>query len=302
MKSLEVEQHLQECPECARAHASLRGDPGRDPGQRPLFSGASGPGEARSIVRARAGRAGRTPRVRPGRLLAVAASLALIVAAGWGLARVLPARSDDAFLTRGAGRRPCPLADAALAPVRRGVLGPAHGQAVVRGEARLLAPGEGPGGPGFPPDRRAPRLSPQPAGGGAASTSAASIPSISSSGRRRPATRPRPRRRHGKGFHMIRWTQLGDDVLGRLRPQRARAAGVRPPDSGVGAAVGRRHDVCLIADLCPRLWKGRGSPRGFANGVRPCCDPSCFAPAASPSCCSARRVPPRPTTRSAPGS
>ena len=38
--------------------------------------------------------------MRPGPLLAVAASLALIMAAGWGLARVLLARPDDAFLTQ----------------------------------------------------------------------------------------------------------------------------------------------------------------------------------------------------------
>jgi anti-sigma factor RsiW len=38
--------------------------------------------------------------VRPGPLLALAASLALIMATGWGLARVLPARSEDALLTQ----------------------------------------------------------------------------------------------------------------------------------------------------------------------------------------------------------
>src|SRR5438270_615735 len=48
----------------------------------------------------KAGRADRTPRLPIGRLLAVAASLALIATAGWGLARVLSTRPDDASLTR----------------------------------------------------------------------------------------------------------------------------------------------------------------------------------------------------------
>ena len=47
----------------------------------------------------RACHADRTLRVSPWRPLAVAASLALLVAAGLGLVRVLPARSVDAFLT-----------------------------------------------------------------------------------------------------------------------------------------------------------------------------------------------------------
>ena len=48
----------------------------------------------------RAGRTDRALRIRPGPLLAVAASVALIVATGWGLSRVLLVRSDDAFLTQ----------------------------------------------------------------------------------------------------------------------------------------------------------------------------------------------------------
>jgi anti-sigma factor RsiW len=46
-----------------------------------------------------AGRGERRRLVRPGPLLAVAASLAF-VATGWGLARVLPARSEDALLAQ----------------------------------------------------------------------------------------------------------------------------------------------------------------------------------------------------------
>jgi anti-sigma factor RsiW len=100
MKSLEIEQHLQECPECAQAHASLQAIRAaiKDGS---LYSQAP-PDLAmrvRSSVR-RASGANRTRRVRPGPLLAVAASLALILVAGWGLARVLLARPDDAFLTQ----------------------------------------------------------------------------------------------------------------------------------------------------------------------------------------------------------
>jgi hypothetical protein len=48
----------------------------------------------------RASHPDRTLRVSPWRPLAVAASLALLVAAGLGLVRVLPARLVDAFLTQ----------------------------------------------------------------------------------------------------------------------------------------------------------------------------------------------------------
>src|SRR5271157_5619043 len=100
MKSLEIEQHLQECPACAQAHASLQALRAWIKNSALYFE--TPPDLAtrvRSSVR-RASHADRTLRVRPGPLLAVAASLALIMAAGWGLARVLPARSDDAFLTQ----------------------------------------------------------------------------------------------------------------------------------------------------------------------------------------------------------
>lgn len=100
MKSLEIEQHLQKCAECAQAHASLQAIraaiKNSDLYSRTPPDLAKG---VRSSVR-KANRANRTLRVRPGPLLAVAASLALIMAAGWGLARVLPARPDDTFLTR----------------------------------------------------------------------------------------------------------------------------------------------------------------------------------------------------------
>jgi anti-sigma factor RsiW len=100
MTSLEVEQHLQECPSCAQAHAGVQAVRAAIKESSLYFQ--TPPGLARRVRSSvlEASRAGRTPRVRPRRLLAVAASLALIVAAGWWLVRVLPARSDEAFLTR----------------------------------------------------------------------------------------------------------------------------------------------------------------------------------------------------------
>jgi anti-sigma factor RsiW len=100
MKSLEIEQHFQECPQCAQAHTTLQAIRARVKNSIPYFSAP--PGLARRVqssVRS-AGHGGRTRRVPPGPLLAVAASLALMMATGWGLARVLPARSEDAFLTQ----------------------------------------------------------------------------------------------------------------------------------------------------------------------------------------------------------
>jgi anti-sigma factor RsiW len=100
MKCLEIEQHLQECPECARDHASLQAI--RAAIKDSDLYARTPPGLAkrvRSSVR-RVSHENRTSRLRPGPLLAVAASLALITASGWGLVRVLLARPDDAFLTQ----------------------------------------------------------------------------------------------------------------------------------------------------------------------------------------------------------
>jgi anti-sigma factor RsiW len=99
MKSLEIEQHLQECPACAQAHASLQEV--RAAIQKSTLYFQTPPGLARRVQSSVRGASpgDRTPRVRPRRLLAVAASLALITAAGWLLVRALPAGSDDAFLT-----------------------------------------------------------------------------------------------------------------------------------------------------------------------------------------------------------
>jgi anti-sigma factor RsiW len=98
--SLEIERHLQECPECAQAHTSLQAVRGAVKNAAPYFRKPPGlANRVQSSVR-RASRSNRTPRQRTGPLLAIAASLALMMSVGWGLARVLRARSDDAFLTR----------------------------------------------------------------------------------------------------------------------------------------------------------------------------------------------------------
>jgi anti-sigma factor RsiW len=100
MESLEIEQHLQECPACERAHASLRAVRAAIQDSSLYYQAPPGLAQrVQSSVRG-ASHADRTPRVLPPRLLAVAASLALIVAAGWGLARALSARSDDESLTQ----------------------------------------------------------------------------------------------------------------------------------------------------------------------------------------------------------
>jgi anti-sigma factor RsiW len=100
IKSLEIEQHLQECPACAQAHTSLQAVRAAIQDSSLYFQ--TPPGLARRVQSSlrRATHAERAPSERPWRLLAVAASLALITAAGWGLVRVLPARSADEPLTQ----------------------------------------------------------------------------------------------------------------------------------------------------------------------------------------------------------
>jgi anti-sigma factor RsiW len=100
IKSLEVEQHFEDCPACAQAHLSLQAV------RAAIKNGAlyyqTPPGLAtrvRSSVREPNG-AKRTLRVRRVRLLGIAASVALIVAAAGGLARILIVRTDTAFSTQ----------------------------------------------------------------------------------------------------------------------------------------------------------------------------------------------------------
>jgi anti-sigma factor RsiW len=100
MKSLEIEQHLQACPACAQAHASLQAV--RAAVQNSSLYFQAPPGLAKRVQSSLRGasHADRTTGVSPRRLLAVAASLALVTAGGWGLLRALSARSDDVFLTQ----------------------------------------------------------------------------------------------------------------------------------------------------------------------------------------------------------
>jgi anti-sigma factor RsiW len=99
-KCLEIEEHLEACPACAQAHAGLQAV--RTALHNSSLYSQTPPGLAkrlRSSLRG-ASRADRTPRVSPRRLLAVAASLALVTTVGWGLLRALSARSADVFLTQ----------------------------------------------------------------------------------------------------------------------------------------------------------------------------------------------------------
>jgi anti-sigma factor RsiW len=100
MKSLEIEQHLQECPECARTLASLQAI--RSAIKNSDLYSRTPPDLAkrlRSSVR-KASHENRTAHLGPRSLLAVAASLALITAASWGLARGPLARPDETFLAQ----------------------------------------------------------------------------------------------------------------------------------------------------------------------------------------------------------
>lgn len=100
MKGLEIEQHLQECRSCAQARANLQAVRAAI-NNSPIYFQAP-PGLTRRVQSSLCGAspADRIPRVRPRHLLAVAASLALIMVAGWGLVRALRARSADAYLTQ----------------------------------------------------------------------------------------------------------------------------------------------------------------------------------------------------------
>jgi anti-sigma factor RsiW len=99
IKSLEIEQHLQGCSACAQAHTSLRAV------RAALQDGSlyfQPPSDLRKRIQSSVWRESHGDpafRVRPRSLLAVAASLALITAAGWALVRVRSTQSADAFLT-----------------------------------------------------------------------------------------------------------------------------------------------------------------------------------------------------------
>src|SRR5262245_46897137 len=107
----------------------------RHPAELDVLSGTAGPGEADPILGTSGISAGRrTPAGHRGldrlgrRREPVAGTRALV-----------PSLRGDAG--RGAGGQPCALADDRIASVRRRVVRPAHGQAVVPGETRLFATG-----------------------------------------------------------------------------------------------------------------------------------------------------------------
>jgi len=100
MKCLEIEQHLEACPACAQAHAGLQAV--RAAVQNSSLYFQTPPGLAKRVQSSLRGasHADRTPGMSPRRLLAVAASLALVATVGWGLLRALSVRSADGFLTQ----------------------------------------------------------------------------------------------------------------------------------------------------------------------------------------------------------
>jgi anti-sigma factor RsiW len=100
MKSLEIEQHIQACPACAQAHANLQAVRSAVQNSSLYFQTPPALGKRVQSSLRGASHADRTLGWSPRRLLAVAASLALVTTVGWGLLRALPGRSADQFLTQ----------------------------------------------------------------------------------------------------------------------------------------------------------------------------------------------------------
>jgi anti-sigma factor RsiW len=99
-KCLEIEEHLAACPACAQAHAGFQAVRTAVQNSSLFFQTPSG--LAKRVQSSLRGgiHAERIPGVSRRRLLAVAASLALVTTVGWGLFRGLSARSADVFLTQ----------------------------------------------------------------------------------------------------------------------------------------------------------------------------------------------------------
>jgi len=100
IKCLEIERHLEACPACAQAHADLEAL--RAAVQNSSLYSETPPGLAKRVQSSlrEASQEDRSVGLSRRRVLAVAASLALITAGGWGLVRVLSVRSADGFLTQ----------------------------------------------------------------------------------------------------------------------------------------------------------------------------------------------------------
>ena len=100
MKCLEIEQHLESCPACAQAHAGLQAVRAAVQNSSLYFQAPSDLAKRVQSPPSGASRSNRSTGWSHRRLLAVAASLALVTTAGWGLLRALSARSADVFLTQ----------------------------------------------------------------------------------------------------------------------------------------------------------------------------------------------------------
>ena len=100
IKSLEIERHLEACPACAQTHAELQAL--RAAIQNSSLYFETPPDLAKRVQSSLRGasEANRSVGLNRRSLLAVAASLALVSAAGWGLTRVLSVRAADEFLTQ----------------------------------------------------------------------------------------------------------------------------------------------------------------------------------------------------------
>jgi anti-sigma factor RsiW len=99
-KSLEIEQHLHECPSCAQAHASIQET---RTAIKQSSLGFQTPPDLSRRVRTSVRRAADAEHARGrgfGPLLAVAASIALAMAGGWGLGRLQRGGSGNGFLTQ----------------------------------------------------------------------------------------------------------------------------------------------------------------------------------------------------------
>jgi anti-sigma factor RsiW len=99
-KCVEIDQHLRECSACAQTYADLQALRTAIQDGAPYFDV---PPSLQKRIQSSVGKATKaaplTP-VFPWRLLAVAASLALVLLAGWSLLGVLSSDSDSSILTR----------------------------------------------------------------------------------------------------------------------------------------------------------------------------------------------------------
>jgi anti-sigma factor RsiW len=100
IKCLEIEEHLEACPACAQAHADFQSLRATIQNSSLYFQTPTDLAKRIRSSSRGAGHADRTSGFNSRRLLAVAASLALVTVAGWALLRSLSARSPDVLLTQ----------------------------------------------------------------------------------------------------------------------------------------------------------------------------------------------------------